>query len=364
MRDVDAIVVGGGVMGTSAARWLTARGRETLLLERFEIGHPLGSSAGPTRIFRLAHDDPDDVRMARLALEEWRALEDEAGEALLVPTGGLFVGAFAATWGQALAAAGETAETLTADAVRERWPSVRIPDDVGILHQADGGVAMAERTVRAQARVAAEQGAEVREHAWVERIDATGVGVEVHTADVSVRAPVAVVAAGPWAGPLLDRIGLPVQLTPQLEQVRHVRVDADRTLPTLIDRAVDPGYYAVADPQDPGRIKIGAELDGAAVDPERQPIAPVPEADEEILAFAGSRFAGARAEGAAETCVSTSTPDERFVLDRRGPVVICSPCNGVGFKFAPLIGRIVADLAMARPAPIPIERFLVSRFGL
>ncbi|MGH2636269.1 MAG: FAD-dependent oxidoreductase, partial [Actinomycetota bacterium] len=77
----DVIVVGGGVMGTSAARWLAKRNRSTLLLERFEIGHARGSSGGPTRIFRLTYEHPDYVRMARRALDEWRALEAEAGEA-------------------------------------------------------------------------------------------------------------------------------------------------------------------------------------------------------------------------------------------------------------------------------------------
>lgn len=364
MLDVDAIVVGGGVMGTSAARWLAARGRRTVLLERFEIGHVHGSSSGATRIFRLAHEDPEDVRMARLALEEWRQLEDAADEALLAPTGGLFVGPNTRRWGEALAAAGESSQTLTADEVQERWPSLQVADDVEALFQADGGVAMAERTVRAQARLAAERGTEILERAEVHRIEATGVGIEVHTAETSVRAPVGIVAAGPWAGPLLQAIDLPVPLTPQLEQVRHVRTRAPEELPTLIDRAVDSGYYVVPDPDDPGRVKIGAELDGTAADPESQPIAPLPDVEDRTLAYAGVRLRDARPEGEPETCISTATPDERFVLDRRGPVVICSPCNGVGFKFAPLVGRIVADLAMARPAPIAIERFLANRFGL
>lgn len=364
MRDVDAIVVGGGVMGTSAARWLAARGRRTVLLERFEIGHAAGSSSGATRIFRLAHEDPEDVRMARLALEEWWALEDRAGEPLLAPTGGLFVGPIAGPWGEALAAAGEGSESLTPDAVRERWPSVVIPEDVDVLFQADGGVTMAGRTVRAQARIAAEDGAEVVEEARVDRIVATGLGVEIHTAAESLRASVGIVAAGPWTGPMLERIGLPVPLVPQLEQVRHVRVQTDGEMPTIVDRAVDPGYYVVPDPETPGRIKVGADLDDTIADPEAQPVAPLPDVDDRSLAYAEARLHGARADGDPETCISTQSSDGRFVLDRRGPIVICSPCNRVGFKFAPLIGRIVADLAMARPAPIAIERFLASRFGL
>ena len=364
MREVDGIVVGGGVMGTSAARWLAARGRRTVLRERFEIGNAFGSSSGTTRIFRLAHADPQDVRLARLALEEWRALEDEAGESLLFATGGLFMGPIATEWAEALGSGGERADALHPATVRERWPAIRVPEGTDVLFQADGGVTMAERTVRAQARLATAAGADVIEDARVERIDATGLGVEVHTAAESIRASVGVVAAGPWAGRLLEQVGLPVQLAPQLEQVEYVSVETVDPLPTLVDQAAEPGYYVVPDPEAPGRIKVGADLEGTPADPEAQPIAPLADVSERTLAYAAERFAGARADRAPETCISTRTPDGRFVLDRRGPVVICSPCAGQGFKFAPLIGRIVADLAMARAAPVPIERFLTARFGL
>ncbi|HSJ50755.1 MAG TPA: FAD-dependent oxidoreductase, partial [Actinomycetota bacterium] len=90
--EFDVVVIGGGVMGTSAARWLAKANRNVLLLERYEIGHSRGSSGGPTRIFRLTYHHPDYVRMTRRALDEWRALEAEAGETLLVTTAGLDLG--------------------------------------------------------------------------------------------------------------------------------------------------------------------------------------------------------------------------------------------------------------------------------
>ena len=169
-QDFDAIVVGGGTTGTSSGRSLTERGRSVLLLERFEIGHARGSSGGPTRIFRISYHHPDYVRMARLALEEWRDLEAKAGETLLVSTGGLDVGPGGRETANALEAAGERFEYLKPQAVRERWPSLRFQPDSEILHQEDGGVCMAERTVRAQARLAAEGGATILQHTKVERV--------------------------------------------------------------------------------------------------------------------------------------------------------------------------------------------------
>jgi len=65
-----------------------------------------------------------------------------------------------------------------------------------------------------------------------------------------------------------------------------------------------------------------------------------------------------------ETCLYTTTPDEDFVIDRVGPLVIASPCSGHGFKFAPLIGEVLADLAMGERPSVPLDRFRVDRSAL
>jgi sarcosine oxidase len=364
-EDYDVIVVGGGVMGTSAARWLAERNRATLLLERFEIGHARGSSGGPTRIFRLTYDHPDYVRMARLALREWRALESEAGETLLITTGGLDVGRAGRPSAQALEAAGEPFTYLPADAVRERWPGLRLDPAAEVFVQEEGGVCMAERTVRAQARLAAEAGATVLERTRAERIVATGIGAEVHTAAAAYRAPVVVVTAGPWAAGLLGTAGIDLPLVPSFEQVTYFALEDPSPLPTVIDWDVTPPQtpYTVPNPEEPGRFKVAIHRSGPPVDADERGFDPDPERVRRVERYAASRFAPHRTEGGTDTCLYTNTPDGHFVLDRRGSVVIGSPCSGHGFKFAPLVGRILADLATAQPAPLPIERFLTHRFA-
>jgi sarcosine oxidase len=362
-EDLDAIIVGGGAMGTATARSLTERGRRVLLLEQFEIGHAKGSSGGPTRIFRLSYHHPDYVRMARLALAEWRDLEARAGERLLITTGGLDVGAGGRRTASALEAGGEHLEYLKAEAVLERWPALRLEPDAEIFLQEDGGVCMAERTVRAQSRLAAEGGATILQHTKVVRVTTPSDGVEVNTEGSTYRAPVAVVTAGPWAGGLLADAGLPVPLTPSFEQVTYFALDEPSPLPTLIDWTVDRVQtpYVVPNPEEPGHFKVSVHKSGPAVNPDERSFDPDPDRVARVIDYTGARFAPHRPTGATDTCLYANTPDEDFVLDRRGPIVIGSPCSGHGFKFTPLIGRILADLATGKSPSIQLDRFASTR---
>jgi sarcosine oxidase len=365
--DVDVIVIGGGAMGTAAARSLAGRGRATLLLERFAIGHDRGSSSGPTRIFRLAYHHPDYVRLARRALDAWRELESSAGARLLHRTGGVDAGEASDVCADAMAAAGVPFARVPAAAVSERWPALRFEAGEALLVQEDAGVCMVKDTVLAQARLAREAGATLLEDVGVASVRAMGLGVEVvTTTEETHRAPIVVLAAGAWNPRLLEPTGIDVSLTPTYEQAAHFALAEPSPLPTLVDRGTDAATprYAVPDPEDPRAVKVGWHLGRVPIDPDRLPSSPDVERLADDVAYARERFAGASPTGAVDTCMYTMTPDEDFVLDRRGNVVVCSPCSGHGFKFAPLIGEIVADLVDARPAPFPIERFLSTRAAL
>jgi sarcosine oxidase len=360
----DAIVVGGGLMGTSTARHLAKRGRHVVLLERFTFGHANGSSGGPTRIFRLAYHHPTYVRMARMALEEWRALEDEAGESLLVTTGGLDVGAGGRSTAEALRAADESVDYLTTAAVAERWPAIRLASGEEVFFQAEGGVCRAAQTVIAQARVAGQFGAEIREHTVVERITPKGDSVEVVTEGGDLfDAPVAVVTAGPWAGPLLRTAGLELPLVPSFEQVTYFRFDAPVELPTVIDWNPSPVYtpYTVPDPWAPAEFKTALHLSGPPVDADARSFDPDPERVATVQAYVAEHFLGATPTGVTDTCLYTNTPDEDFLLDRVGPLVLGSPCSGHGAKFTPFTGWVLADLATGAEPPVDLAMFRRQR---
>jgi sarcosine oxidase len=363
----DVIVVGGGLMGTSAARHVASRGRHVLLLERFGFGHANGSSGGPTRIFRLAYHHPTYVRMARLALDEWRTLEDEAGESLLVTTGGLDVGAGGRSTAEALRATGESVDYLTPEAVAERWPAIRLPEDEEVFFQAEGGVCRAAQTVIAQARIAERHGADVREQIAVDRITPSGDGVEVVTGSGDVfGAPVAVVTAGPWAGPLLRTAGLDLPLVPSFEQVTYFRFDPVAEIPTVIDWNPSPVHtpYTVPDPWAPGEFKTALHLSGPPVDADARSFEPDPDRVAAVETYVAGHFAGATPTGVTDTCLYTNTPDEDFLIDRIGPLVIGSPCSGHGAKFAPFMGRVLADLATGEEPSVDLAMFRGDRLAI
>jgi sarcosine oxidase len=175
--------------------------------------------------------------------------------------------------------------------------------------------------------------------------------VRLETSGGSVVACAAVVAAGPWVSGLVGDV--PVSVT--RETVVHFRV-AQNGLPTVIDHSppevpvasTNQAAYALASPGI--GLKAGVHRSGELTDPDQTggPDAAVVEA---IVAWARDRYELAESSPAlVETCLYTNTEDQRFVLERRGPIVICSACSGHGFKFAPILGRCVADLVDPAPA--------------
>jgi sarcosine oxidase len=362
MEHFDVVIVGGGPMGTAAARALSARGRAVVLLERFTLGNDRGSSAGTTRNFRLTYHDPLYVRMARRALDRWRELEDEAGQELMRVVGGLDVGEATEAAARALEDAGERFERPGVAEVAERWPMLRFPPGSSFVYQPDGAVLRSRGAIGAMAALAVGHGTDLREETRAESIATAGDGVEVATAGGAIRAPVAIVAAGAWAGPLLEPVGIRLALRPTLEQSTYFDAEA-RDLPTVIDwdEAPQEPPYIVPDPFEPGRIKAGAHLSGSAVDPETRSFDADEERAQRVVDWVGRRLVSPTAVLTTETCLYTRTLDEDFVLDRIGPLVVASPCSGHGFKFTPLIGEVLADLVTGEAVEIPLQRFRVDR---
>jgi sarcosine oxidase len=349
---VDVVVVGAGVMGSAAARALTHAGREVLVLERFQVGHTRGSSHGRARVFRFSYDTPGYVRMAQESLPLWRELEREAGEEILTTTGGIDVGKGMEDRISALEACGADFEILDGEESRRRLPAVAVPEGEAVLFQGDAGVVAADRAWRAFARSAVQAGAELREDTRVDRVMVEDDHVEIRAGEEAWRAHVAVITAGAWTRRLLWGIGQDIPTTPTRETVAFFRMP-DGVVPPVLVEWTEPPLYALFSFEQ--GLKAAEHHAGPVTDPDQEG-----EVSGDSLArlasWVGERFPKAEDEPHhAETCIYTNTPDEDFILERRGPLVIGSPCSGHGFKFAPWVGRRLAELAQgvqggSRPA--------------
>jgi sarcosine oxidase len=146
--------------------------------------------------------------------------------------------------------------------------------------------------------------------------------------------------------------------------VDPVSVGADR-LPIWVLREDGTTYYGI--PHDPELgLKVSIHHWGTIVDPDKVE-REVGEADvERVRAFLRRRMPLANGELAnAKVCLYTNTSDETFVIDRHpaaSGVAFASACSGHGFKFAPVIGEILADLVTTGETPWPIEPFRADRF--
>jgi monomeric sarcosine oxidase len=357
--DVDVVVIGAGLAGAATAWALARRGRAPLVLDAFGPGHRRGSSHGSSRIFRRAYPDPLYVRLTGRAGELWRALEEESGTGLLRVTGGLDHGRARdpERLHAVLSACGVASKLLGREEAAERWPAFTFSGPV--LFHPEAGVIDPDLAIEQMRRLATAQGAEFCYGSPVVAIEASGPGAVVHTESRSVRAGVVVAAAGPWLGPLIGgHVPLPALTVTQQQAFHFGPVSGpaggggpDGPVFVYQDEVSVYGLPAGRD-GGPGTMKV-AEHDNGTVTTAGTRDAVVSAASRDrVAAFVRSHLPGLDHRPVSDlSCLYTSTASEDFILDRRGPFVICSACSGHGAKFAPLTGELAADLACGAPAP-------------
>lgn len=341
VRETDYVVVGAGVMGAAAALALGRSGRDVVLLEQYVSGHTAGSSHGRSRIFRLSYPDPDYVEMARRALRLWRRLEADGRERLLTVTGGLDLGSGVGSNASALEAAGAAFEELTPAQASKRYPGIAFQMSERILYQPDAAVIAAEPAVATLLRLAVAHGVELRDSERVVELTPNDDSAVVRTQHGIFKARRVVVTAGAWAAPLLSSggIDLPVRVT--RETVAYFDVQG-QIAPPVVEWG-DPALYSLPSPGQ--GLKAAQHGVGPEVDPDSPP-QPSVRSIEVVASWVQERFPHANpAPHLIETCLYTNTSDDGFILERHGSIVVGSPCSGHGFKFAPLIGQRLANLA-------------------
>lgn len=376
----DVIVVGLGGHGSAAARQLARRGARVLGLERFGPVHAQGSSHGDTRIVRMAYfEHPDYVPLLRRSYELWAELSRAVDEELFVRTGALMIGApESAVVSGTLASVerwGLPHEVLDRPTMARRYPQFRLRAGELAVYEADAGYVSPQAAVRTHLRLAAADGAELRFLTTVTgwHTDSTGVVVEI--GDDEVRADKLVITAGAWTAQLAPRLGVPLRVG---RRVMHYLVPLTSAADFAPDRfpvfifSTGPGDEIYGFPiigAAANGVKVGFHHRGPDVDPDTVDRRVSPAEEEEMRQLLADRIpAAAGPHVQSKVCLYTLTPDEHFVIDHLpggdDRVVVASACSGHGFKFTPVVGEILADLALTGSTPQPIEFLSAARFAV
>ena len=371
MERYDVVVAGVGGMGSAALHHLARRGKRVLGLERFDVLHDQGSSHGLTRIIRLAYfEDPSYVPLLRRAYELWRELETEAGERLLHVTG--IVEGGGAILDGVLRSCSEhdiAHEVLDGREVARRFPGYRLPSDLAVVHQADGGFVLPERCIVAHVAGALAHGATLAARERVLEWDDGASGVRIRTDRREIEAERLVLTAGAWSQ---DVARLPVGM---VRGVRQALAWLQPTRPELFAPDVFPVFNLELDGEHfygfpafgiPG-FKLGRyDHFGPGGDPDSISREPTLDDERPLRAFAERYFPeGAGPTVALKTCLFEPSPDEHFVIDRHPEsdhAVVGAGFSGHGFKFCSVVGEILADLAIDGETGHDIELFRISRF--
>jgi sarcosine oxidase len=371
----DTIVLGLGGMGSAVAAHAAARGQRVLGVERFGPAHARGSSHGESRIIRQAYfESPDYVPMLRRAYELWDALEARTEMKLRAQTGGLFVGRPETT---VVAGTLESAhrwdlahEVYDAAELRRAFPAVTPLDDEIGIYEAVAGAVFPEPAVRAHHLVAADEGAELRFGVHATGWDAGDGGARVTLADgTHVEARRLAICAGPWFGQVASDLDIPLRVERKV-QFWFAPLDRNAVTPAhlpiyAVQRDGAEMFYGFPDFGGGAKIAHHGRGDGADPDALDRQVR-----DAEIAAARASLAsfvpAAAGAFLRADPCMYTLTPDEHFVIGvhpRHPNVVVAGGFSGHGYKFAPVVGEIVAALLANEDPGFALDLFSPTRFA-
>jgi sarcosine oxidase len=261
-------------------------------------------------------------------------------------------------------------QELSAADVSQRWPVLQLPLGTRAVHQADTAIVPAARATAVLQRLARREGAVLVDQSPVTALVDHGESwVEVHCGDTSYRARHVVLTADAWTNHLLAHLGTSLPLTVTQEQVTYFAPpEPDRFAPARLPVWIwmdDPSFYGFPSYGE-ATVKAGQDCGGAVVTADSRSF----EADDAVVTrlheFVSTVLPGCGSPVRTSTCLYTLTPDRDFVV---GPVpghpaVLVGLGAGHGFKFAPTLGRILADLATTGSSTSDISAFGLGRAAL
>lgn len=371
----DTIVVGLGAMGSAALYQLSRRGRRVLGLEAFAPGHQLGSWHGESRVIRMAYyEHPNYVPLLRRAYELWREVEQDSGEDLLTITGGLMIGTPESELvSGSLASAqqhGLEHELLSAQDVQRRYTVFHLQADEVALWEPRAGFLRPERCVASFVRGAQAAGAEVHYSEPVRAWQAGASGVEVRTDEGVYQAEQVVFACGARLSSVLGDAIPPItaeRIPLFWLEPSEAELFAQPRMPIYLwETGAGDHFYGFPHVEWPG-VKVARHHSGEYCDPDTVERAVTAQDEGRLRSAIAERIPALNGPVVSSlVCLYEDSPDGHFLIDRLPTcrnVIYAGGFSGHGFKFASVVGEILADL-VTRDRATPDADFLrADRLG-
>jgi monomeric sarcosine oxidase len=368
---LDTIIIGGGAMGSATAYWLSKYQDSVMMLDQFDLLHHNGSSHGMSRVIRKTYDLPHFAVMMDEAYTLWENIQKETGKNVYTKTGGLNLGPESQKDLQHTIRIskerGFEHEVLDSNQLQERYPAFNCDDDYLGVYQAETGILNASSAVEMLQTQASHQGADLRGNQAVTRIRTTGDTIRVECGDKSYETKNVVISAGVWLNEHLRQFDLRVaveawKLTFAYWKTLKPEWYTPEKFPVFIHWA-DEINYGFPIHERPDFVKIAPHI--------TEKIPKLSDYDnnnsvnhdllDEMKRFVSKRFNQLEAVPQyAETCLYTMTKDENFIMDRlpdNDQIFVAGGFSGHGFKFTPLIGKLMADMVLENEIQYDMNHF-------
>lgn len=371
-----------GSMGSAACYFLSKRGYKVLGLEQFDVSHEFGSHAGQSRIIRKAYfEHPDYVPLLERAYKNWKALEWETGKQVYFKTGLLYAGN---PNNQIIKGVEESAalykidlDQLNSVAATDQFPQFKFPDGFEILFEPEAGFITPEKAIRLYANEAKKNGAIIHSNEKVIEWKKNGDGVIINTDKDSYQCNNLIITAGAWAGKMIPGFNDKIKVTRQFVAWIKTKNDEQFGLNNfpcwMIGDDIKHGCFygfPLLDTKrfgEPAGLKLAHHYPDQVTDPDnvnRQ----TTEEDLKNVKYCLDRYLPGVFDSVLSTkiCLYANSPDENFIIDNlpgfEDNVTVACGFSGHGFKFASVVGEILADLATEGRTSLPIEFLNAKRF--
>ena len=369
MAEYDVVVLGTGGVGGAALLHAASKGARTIGLDRFIAPHNRGSSHGQTRIIRLAYfEHPLYVPLLLESYRLWSELESKVGRQLYFQSGVLQIGPSDGVVVPGVIRAAEehrlNVELLSAQEIKTRWPAFSVPPGlVGVL-EPRAGYLLVEECVESHLAAARAAGAEIQAPCEVLSWE-PGTPIRIRTTNGTITTEKLIITAGAWAAGLLGDLDL------QLEVRRkgvfwYAAKNSFADVPCYLYELPSGVFYGF--PAIDGRVKVAEHTGGERVENPQRYNREIDAHDaERVMGFLSECLPNV-ADGLAEhqTCLYTMSPDEHFIVDyhpQEKNIVFAAGLSGHGFKFTPVLGKALAEMALTGGTDLPVGFLGLSRLA-